>query len=121
MAHGITAIASVSNSFYRGVDRPEVAVCASGTNRWEGLARFVHDKRICMTNYAAERALRGFAPGRSPGSSLVPIEEPIGPREEEDWLWDIANGIDPEDGLIWVFGVRDNGVMARSPTSASSP
>jgi hypothetical protein len=41
--------------------------------------------------------------------------------EEEDWLWDIANGIDPEDGLIWVFGVRDNGVMARSPTSASSP
>jgi transposase len=33
-------------------------------NRWEGFARFVHDGRICMTNNAAERALRGFALGR---------------------------------------------------------
>ena len=30
-------------------------------NRWDGFARFVHDGRICMTNNAAERALRGFA------------------------------------------------------------
>jgi hypothetical protein len=27
-------------------------------------------------------------------------------------LWDVANGMDPEDGLIWVFGVGDDGVMA---------
>jgi transposase len=33
-------------------------------NRWDGFARFVHDGRICMTNNAAERALRGFALGR---------------------------------------------------------
>lgn len=33
-------------------------------NRWEGFARFIHDGRICMTNNAAERALRGFALGR---------------------------------------------------------
>ncbi|WIW50651.1 IS66 family transposase (plasmid) [Bradyrhizobium sp. 62B] len=33
-------------------------------NRWEGFARLVHDGRICMTNNAAERALRGFALGR---------------------------------------------------------
>ena len=32
--------------------------------------------------------------------------------EDEDWLWDIANGMDPEDGLIWVFGLGDDGVMA---------
>jgi hypothetical protein len=33
-------------------------------NRWEGFARFIHDGRMCMTNNAAERALRGFALGR---------------------------------------------------------
>ena len=33
-------------------------------NRWEGFARLVHDGRICMTNNAAERALRCFALGR---------------------------------------------------------
>ena len=33
-------------------------------NRWEGFARLVHDGRICLTNNAAERALRGFALGR---------------------------------------------------------
>lgn len=33
-------------------------------NRWDGFARFAHDGRICLTNNAAERALRGFALGR---------------------------------------------------------
>jgi transposase len=33
-------------------------------NRWDGFARFVEDGRICLTNNAAERALRGFALGR---------------------------------------------------------
>ena len=32
--------------------------------RWERFARFVEDGRICLTNNAAERALRGFALGR---------------------------------------------------------
>jgi hypothetical protein len=32
--------------------------------------------------------------------------------EEEDWLWDVANEMDAEDGLIWVYGVGDDGVMA---------
>jgi len=33
----------------------------------------------------------------------------------EDWLWDVANEMDQEDGLIWVYGPGDageNGVMA---------
>lgn len=32
--------------------------------RWDRFARFLHDGRICLTNNAAERALRGFALGR---------------------------------------------------------
>ena len=32
--------------------------------RWERFARFTDDGRICLTNNAAERALRGFALGR---------------------------------------------------------
>jgi transposase len=32
--------------------------------RWPAFARFVDDGRICLTNNAAERALRGFALGR---------------------------------------------------------
>ena len=32
--------------------------------RWNRFARFVDDGRICLTNNAAERALRGFALGR---------------------------------------------------------
>ena len=32
--------------------------------------------------------------------------------EDEDWLWEVANGMAPEDGLIWVYGVGDDGVMA---------
>ena len=34
--------------------------------------------------------------------------------ENEDWLWDIANSMEPEDGLIWVHGPNDEGVMAFS-------
>jgi hypothetical protein len=32
--------------------------------------------------------------------------------EDEDWLWDVANEMDQEDGLIWVYGIGDEGVMA---------
>ena len=32
--------------------------------RWDGFASFLDDGRICLTNNAAERALRGFALGR---------------------------------------------------------
>jgi transposase len=29
--------------------------------RWDRFARFIEDGRVCLTNNAAERALRGFA------------------------------------------------------------
>ena len=32
--------------------------------------------------------------------------------EEEDRLWDVANGMDPEDGHLWVYGVGEDGVAA---------
>lgn len=32
--------------------------------------------------------------------------------EDEDWLWEIATDMEPEDGLIWVHGPGDDGVMA---------
>ena len=32
--------------------------------------------------------------------------------EDEDWLWDVANEMDQEDGLIWVYGPGDDSVMA---------
>jgi hypothetical protein len=32
--------------------------------------------------------------------------------EDEDWLSDVANEMDIEDGVIWVYGVGGDGVMA---------
>ena len=32
--------------------------------------------------------------------------------ENEDWLFDIANEMEPEDGMIWVYGFGQDGVMA---------
>ena len=32
--------------------------------------------------------------------------------EDEDWLFDVAMEMEPEDGVIWVYGVGDEGVMA---------
>jgi hypothetical protein len=32
--------------------------------------------------------------------------------ESEDWLSDVTNEMDIEDGVIWVYGVGEDGVMA---------
>jgi hypothetical protein len=32
--------------------------------------------------------------------------------ESEDWLFDIANEMEVEDGVIWVCGVGEDGVVA---------
>jgi transposase len=37
---------------------------AYALNHWKALTRFLQDGRICMSNNAAERALRGIAVGR---------------------------------------------------------
>jgi len=42
--------------------------------------------------------------------TIALVAEMLG--EDEDWLWDVANGMDQEDGLIWVYGPGDDGIMA---------
>jgi hypothetical protein len=42
--------------------------------------------------------------------TIARVAEMLG--EDEDWLWDVANETDQEDGQIWVYGVGDEGVMA---------
>jgi hypothetical protein len=32
--------------------------------------------------------------------------------ENEDWLSDVANEMDAEDGVIWVYGIDGDGAMA---------
>jgi hypothetical protein len=38
------------------------------------------------------------------------VAEELG--ENEDWLFDVATEMEPEDGLIWVSGIDDDAVMA---------
>jgi hypothetical protein len=33
-------------------------------------------------------------------------------RKDEDWLWDVANEMEIEDGVIWVYGVGEDGIQA---------
>lgn len=35
--------------------------------------------------------------------------------EDEDWLWDVANGVDPVGGVISVYSIGNDGSW-RSPT-----
>jgi hypothetical protein len=32
--------------------------------------------------------------------------------EDEDWLYDVASEMEPEDGVIWVYGTGEDGVLA---------
>jgi hypothetical protein len=32
--------------------------------------------------------------------------------EDEDWLWDVALGMDPEDGRMSIYGVNDEGTVS---------
>ena len=32
--------------------------------------------------------------------------------EDEDWLWDVANEMETEDGRIWVCGIGEDGTLA---------
>jgi len=42
--------------------------------------------------------------------TIARVAEMLG--EDEDWLGDVANEMDQEDGLIWAHGSGDEGVMA---------
>ena len=48
-------------------------------SRWVVFTRFLDDGRICLTNNAAERALRGIATGRRTGRSAARTPAAIAP------------------------------------------
>ena len=41
---------------------------------------------------------------------ITRVAEDLG--ESEEWLSDVANEMEIEDGVIWVYGVGEDGVMA---------
>jgi hypothetical protein len=43
-------------------------------------------------------------------TTIIRVAKDLG--EDEDWLQDVANEMDAEDGLIWVYGTGEDGVMA---------
>jgi hypothetical protein len=43
-------------------------------------------------------------------TTIALVAEQLG--EDEGWLSDVANEMDQEGGLIWVYGPGDEGVMA---------
>ena len=42
--------------------------------------------------------------------TIARVAEMLG--EDEEWLCEVANEMDQEDGLIWVYSLGDDGVMA---------
>ncbi len=42
--------------------------------------------------------------------TITRVAELLG--EDEDWLSEVANEMDQEDGLIWVYGAGEKSVMA---------
>ncbi len=73
--------------------------------RWPSFTRFLDDGRICLTNNAAERALRGIAIGRK--SWLFAGSDRGGERAAAMFtLIETAklNGIDPQAWLADVLG-----------------
>jgi hypothetical protein len=42
--------------------------------------------------------------------TIARVAEMLG--EDEDWPWDVANEMDQEDGLIWVYGPGDDSIIA---------
>lgn len=43
-------------------------------------------------------------------TTISRVAENLG--EDEDWLRDVANEMEIEDGVIWVYGVGEDGIMA---------
>jgi hypothetical protein len=43
-------------------------------------------------------------------TTITRVDEDLG--EDEDWLHHVASEMDVEDGVIWVYGVGEDGVMA---------
>jgi hypothetical protein len=58
-----------------------------------------------------------FGSAQSGGLIVAAISATIGYvanqlGEDEDWLFDLSIGMEPEDGSLWVYGVGEDGVPA---------
>jgi hypothetical protein len=43
-------------------------------------------------------------------TTITRVAEQLG--EDEDWLWNVASQMEIEDGVIWVYGVGEDGALA---------
>ncbi|SMX56568.1 conserved protein of unknown function [Bradyrhizobium sp. ORS 285] len=43
-------------------------------------------------------------------TTIAKVAKDLG--EDDEWLHDVASELDIEDGVIWVYGAGDDGVMA---------
>ena len=85
-------------------------------DRWEAFTRFLEDGRICLTNNAAERALRGIALGRK--SWLFAGSERGGDRAAFMYSLVVTakmNDIDPQAWLADVLGRLPNMTPSQVP------
>jgi len=85
-------------------------------DRWEAFTRFLEDGRICLTNNAAERALRGVALGRK--SWLFAGSERGGDRAAFMYSLIVTakmNDIDPQAWLADVLGRLPNMTPTQVP------
>lgn len=84
--------------------------------RWDAFTRFLHDGRVCLTNNAAERALRGIALGRK--AWLFAGSQRGGERAAFMVTLIVTaklNDIDPQAWLADVLGRMPNLPVSRLP------
>ena len=85
-------------------------------DRWEAFTAFLHDGRICLTNNAAERALRGIALGRK--SWLFAGSERGGERAAFMYTLIVTckmNNIDPQAWMADVLARMPDITVSRLP------
>lgn len=86
------------------------------TDRWDAFTRFLEDGRVCLTNNAAERALRGVALGRK--SWLFAGSERGGDRAAFMYSLIVTakmNNLDPQAWLADVLARLPNATVSRVP------
>ena len=82
-------------------------------DRWDAFTRFLEDGRICLTNNAAERALRGIALGRK--SWLFAGSERGGDRDAFMYSLIVTAKMNDVDPQAWLADV-----LARLPGTTAS-
>ena len=68
------------------------------------------DGRVTRWNEGARRIF-GWTEDEMLGHTVARLF-PKDLGEDEDWLWDISIEMEIEDGVIWVYGVGEDGVQA---------